>query len=195
MKLLQSRSIRLVFWLLMAAMAGEVLFYTELPLLSPKAYAHKHLASILPVLVPHTVGGCLAIFLGPTQFFPGLRLRFPHLHRWAGWVYIGGVAVCGSLGMVLAGGAFTLSAFAVDVQASLLLICTGLAVAAILERDLRRHQRWMVRSYAVLFTFVLSRLPNPIPAYSNMSDDAFACTILFVSVLALLVADVGVEGF
>jgi hypothetical protein len=45
------------------------------------------------LLLPHGIGGALALLIGPLQFSNRLRARHLRLHRILGRFYIGGVAI------------------------------------------------------------------------------------------------------
>jgi len=47
-------------------------------------------------LVPHVLGGLLAILIGPLQFWARLRRDYVQVHRWSGRVYLAGVVVGGN---------------------------------------------------------------------------------------------------
>jgi hypothetical protein len=51
----------------------------------------------------HTSGGLPALFVGPWQFWTGLRRTVPRIHRWTGRLFLLGVAV-GVTGAALPGG-------------------------------------------------------------------------------------------
>jgi len=47
-------------------------------------------------LLPHVLGGLLAILIGPLQFWARLRRDYVQVHRWSGRVYLAGVVVGGN---------------------------------------------------------------------------------------------------
>ena len=101
----------------------------------------------------HALAGLLFGALGPLQFVRALRRRFGALHRLAGWAF-----VLAGAGLSLSGSALLLQ---VDSMASWSLAAAraalGMAlmgalvqaVSAARARDLRRHQAWMIRAYAI----------------------------------------------
>ena len=113
-------------------------------------------------LVPHLLGGSLAITAGLVQIWLGLTNRVGALHHVLGRVYAAGVLV-GSIGgfylaltipgpVAYAAGLFTLCVAWV--------ITTGMALYSIRTRRIEQHREWMIRSYTVTFAFVSFRLAS-----------------------------------
>lgn len=116
-------------------------------------------AAPLPVVM-HILGSAIFCVLGAFQFLPSFRRRKPNWHRISGRI----VVPCG---LVAALSALWMTQFyptGIDPPASFdgpflyairllagstmaLFLCLG--VAAILRRDIPRHQAWMMRSYAL----------------------------------------------
>jgi uncharacterized membrane protein len=111
-------------------------------------------------LIPHLIGGLLAITAGLVQIWLGLTNRVGALHHLLGRVYAAGVLVGSSGGFYLAltipgplayaAGLFTLCLAWV--------ITTGMALYSIRTRRIEQHREWMLRSYMVTFAFVTYRL-------------------------------------
>lgn len=112
----------------------------------------------------HFIGGGIVLLAGASQFNKGWRTRYPHLHRWLGRVYVGGVLIGGIAGLYLAfhaaGG--LAARFGFGLLAVLWLISTGLAFWHILKRNIVVHQQWMVRSYAMTLGAVTLRIWLPL---------------------------------
>lgn len=112
----------------------------------------------------HVFAASLALILGPFQFLGRLRSARPRLHRWMGRCYLGvGVLVGGLAGMGLAlhaaGGEASRMGFA---SLALVWLYTGFrAYGAIRGGDVRAHQQWMVRNFALSFAAVTLRLWIP----------------------------------
>ena len=112
------------------------------------------------VLIPHILGGVVAITAGLVQVWLGVTGRTRRLHILLGRVYLGAVTVGSLAGFYLAlttlgslvfgSGLFFLSAAWV--------ITTGMAYAAVRYRFIDQHREWMLRSYVVTFAFVVFRL-------------------------------------
>jgi uncharacterized membrane protein len=107
-----------------------------------------------PVVV-HILGACTYCVLGAFQFMPSFRRRRPRWHRWSGRILV-------PAGLAAALSGLWMSVF-YDLPAhdntvlmwirlffgSLMAAGLVLGVAAVLRRDIRTHQRWMARAYAV----------------------------------------------
>ena len=119
----------------------------------------RFVAAPLPVVM-HILGSAIFCVLGAFQFLPSFRRRKPNWHRISGRI----VVPCG---LVAALSALWMTQFyptGIDPPASFdgpflyairllagstmaLFLCLG--VAAILRRDIPRHQAWIMRSYAL----------------------------------------------
>jgi len=107
-------------------------------------------------LIPHLIGGSLAITAGLVQIWLGLTNRVGALHHVLGRVYAAGVLIGSSGGFYLAltipgplayaAGLFTLC--------GAWIITTGMALYSIRTRRIEQHREWMIRSYTVTFAFV-----------------------------------------
>ena len=110
----------------------------------------------LPVpVVVHILGATTYCVLGAFQFMPSLRRRRPRWHRWSGRVLVPAGLAAAVSGLVMA----VSDDLPVHDNAALMwlrlffgtLMAVGLVLglAAIRGRDVRSHQRWMARSYAI----------------------------------------------
>jgi len=112
----------------------------------------------------HFLGGGIVLLAGASQFHKGWRTRYPHLHRWLGRVYVGGVLIGGIAGLYLAfyaaGG--LAARFGFGQLAVLWLLSTSLAFWHILRRNIVVHQQWMTRSYAMTLGAVTLRIWLPL---------------------------------
>jgi uncharacterized membrane protein len=111
-------------------------------------------------LVIHAVPAGLTLVIGPFQFVPRLRARFPRAHRIAGRVYLISV-VAASLAAAYSS-AVTPSGFPLQV-AFYMLIVAWLYTGAQAYRTIRRgrvrlHRIWMIRNYALTFAAVTLRV-------------------------------------
>jgi hypothetical protein len=80
------------------------------------------------------------------------------------------------------------------VQAAAWVVCTTAALITARNGQIARHRQWMVRSYAVTFTFVSSRVLNIWPLYWSHLNDRLAAVGLIVFTLAsLLVVELGLN--
>lgn len=111
-------------------------------------------------LMLHITGGMTALLTGPWQFWTGLRVRYPRLHRWTGRIFLCAVASSsvGAFGLVFTssgGWAFPAGLFGLAVA---WVTTAGMAYYAILRRRIAIHKEWMVRAYVVTFAFVTFRI-------------------------------------
>ena len=120
-------------------------------------------------LLPHGLGGALALVLGPLQFSARIRQRHPKLHRILGRVYLVGVAAGAPLGIVLAFAHHLPLALQVETfaQSGSWFLTTAVAFHYILNRNIARHQEWMLRSYLFASIFVVSRVLDRVPFFGS----------------------------
>jgi uncharacterized membrane protein len=163
------RTFRISSWLLMLLLASVIaLISLRYFFLSPEVAAGPPLgekfAEHFVVFITHVAGGTLALFLGPWQFWGGLRKRFLSLHRWLGRLYLCGILAGGIAGLYLAVNAFgglpTRTGF--GGLAALWLVTGYLAYVRIRQGDVRGHREWMIRNYALTFAAVTLRLWLPL---------------------------------
>ncbi|HEV2284641.1 MAG TPA: DUF2306 domain-containing protein [Steroidobacteraceae bacterium] len=111
-------------------------------------------------LVPHLLGGALAITTGLVQIWLGLTGRVATLHHVLGRLYAAGV-LTGSIGGFYL--ALTIPA-PMPYAAGLFMLCvawvltTGMALYCVRTGRIEQHREWMLRSYTVTFAFVTYRL-------------------------------------
>ncbi|WP_158887978.1 DUF2306 domain-containing protein [Amycolatopsis anabasis] len=111
-------------------------------------------------LAVHAVPAGLALLIGPWQFVPRLRARFPRAHRMLGRVYLVSVVVAAAAATYST--VVTPSGFALQVAFAMLVVA-WLYSAAQAYRTIRRgavrlHRIWMIRNYALTFAAVTLRL-------------------------------------
>jgi hypothetical protein len=82
---------------------------------------------------------------------------------------------------------------AILVQAGTWIITTLAAFLTARNRHFRQHREWMVRSYAVTFTFVGTRVLQPIPAWNHFSEASFAMTVIIIIFMAILIPDLALH--
>jgi hypothetical protein len=111
-------------------------------------------------LIIHATMASFALLSGPLQMSRTLRARFLNVHRGIGWLYVTAVLVGWVASLPLALHAFT------GAVASAGFLCLGAAwlfttlyaIVAISGGDIKSHQRWMIRSYALTFAAVTLRI-------------------------------------
>ncbi|MFZ6799004.1 DUF2306 domain-containing protein [Undibacterium sp. Di24W] len=136
-----------------------VMLQIELPMLlglNPE-WEHK-VKSYIVILHLHATAGTIALLVAPLQFIFPLRATKPHLHRLLGRLYAAAIGIAAPLAMWIA--VFHLApgeTWAALAQAIVWLYSTIAAVVAAMKHQLAAHRLWIMRSYALTFTFVISR--------------------------------------
>ena len=134
-------------------------------------------------LIPHILGGVVAITTGLVQVWLGTTGRTRRLHILLGRVYLGAVTVASlagfylaattTSGLVFGSGLFFLSAAWA--------LTTSMAYVAVRHRAIEQHREWMLRSYVVAFAFVTFRLlergleARGVPPSDSAGIMAWAC--------------------
>jgi uncharacterized membrane protein len=183
-------------WTIMGLMTLSVIRYSEYPIFR-QAKEQAYLKTIPFLIIPHVVCGIAAFVIGPFQFSSRLRRRFLKLHRVLGRVYVGSVFIAASLAMVLAnhrhepGGEHF--GVAVRIQAAAWIVTTAAAFLTARNRQIQQHREWMVRSYAVTFTFIGTRLFSPLQDWHRLGEAFFAMEIITVTLLAILIPDIALS--
>jgi hypothetical protein len=183
-------------WTVMGAMTVSVVFYSEVPLLRRELPSST--TSFLFLLFPHAICGVIAFLIGPLQFSSRLRRGFPRFHRILGRIYVGAVFIAAPLAILLAKRYYDLahdkyaiySLGAIIVQGGTWILTTAAAFLIARNRHLRQHREWAVRSYAVTFTFICTRVLQPIPAWNHLGHEGFAMAIVVITFMAILLPDI-----
>lgn len=161
-----------IAWMIILILALYFFFKHAFPYFSLNKNSYGQYGPRWGGLLLHIVGGTFALLLGPTQFWAGLRQRYPRLHRWTGRLYFGGV-VLGSAG------AFYLSlttpvsqafGIALFTLAVVWLLTSSMALVAILRRQVANHKEWVTRSYVLTFAFVIGRVLLDSPFLGGMTN-------------------------
>lgn len=130
-------------------MMGKSLASGVLPVDPGEANYVKHAL----ISAMHFVPGLAFTLIGPIQFMPQVRRRWPALHRWSGRVFVlAGLSVAiTAMGFNLffppVGGVF--KAAAVYVFSVAQIVALVIAMRAILSKDVVRHRAWMLRAFAI----------------------------------------------
>jgi hypothetical protein len=168
---------------------SEVLLITGYPMYHAyrlQVIADRHL------LIPHTLCGLIALLSGPIQFSSRLRRRYLGFHRVLGRTYVVSVFIGAATGVALATGRPGFPG--TSMQAAAWIVCTTAAFLTARNRQIIQHRQWMVRSYAVTFTFVSSRVLNLWPRYWSHLGDTFAAVgVIAFTLASLLIVDLGLN--
>jgi uncharacterized membrane protein len=166
---MKNRFLRISGWLLMLLLATIVAvvslrFFVIPPQKATDPALGEKFARHLPLLLTHVTGGIVALFLGPWQFWGGLRRRYPAFHRWLGRIYLLGILVGGLAGLGMAVIAFggLPSQLGFGGLAVAWLASGFLAYRTIRQGKVREHREWMIRNYALTLGAVTLRLWLPL---------------------------------
>jgi len=167
-----------------------VLWNNERFLLDPQAAEWARLLPVQWHLIPHGLGGTLALALGALQFSTRVRRRHPRLHRFSGKLYIASAFVAGPVAIWIAfiTSPWFLIPFTV-IQAGTWMLFTFAAYSCIRRGDVNAHRRWMMRSYALVLIFLEGRVLMAIPALARHGMEA----VVLVNWACLAVTLVAVE--
>ncbi len=186
---------------LIAAMAAYVLYHNEYFLLNSAAPVWKHYEPFKWWLLPHGLAGASALLLAPMQFSDRLRGRFTALHRVTGRIYVVCALLLAPLGAYIQhldeaqGASWTFTVETV-IQASLLMITTGIGFVFALKRMIPQHRQWMTRSYAVALTFIEIRVILGVPGWDQPFNWAVTETVVMACVASsVLVGDIANQWY
>jgi len=184
-----------VLWISFGLTALFVLITSEALLVTDYPMYHAYRLQVIAdrhLLIPHTLCGVIALLAGPLQFSSRLRQRQLKLHRVLGRIYVISVFIGALTGIALAVGRPGLPG--TSMQAAAWIVCTTAAFITARNRQIAQHRQWMVRSYAVTFTFVSSRVLNLWPRYwSHLGDTLAAVGVIAFTLASLLVVELGLN--
>ena len=151
-----------------------------------------------PILLPHLMGGLVAIVIGPFQFWSRIRNNYPKVHRISGRIYLSAVLVgaLGGMGLAVTSGVNVSYAAGLFALAIAWLLTSGMALASIRRRNFVQHKQWMIRSYVVTFAFVTFRLVGDMLMYFGIGEPAQYSAMLAWGCWAipLLLAEAVIQG-
>ncbi|MEP6716942.1 MAG: DUF2306 domain-containing protein [Terriglobia bacterium] len=182
-----------LIWISLGLTALFVFITSELLLVTDYPMYHAYRLQVIAdrhLLIPHSLCGMIALLAGPVQFSSRFRRRHLKFHRVLGRVYVISVFIGAFTGIALASGRPGLPGTVV--QAAAWIVCTTAALITARNRQIDQHRQWMVRSYAVTFTFVSSRVLNLLPAYwSHLGDTLSAVGVIAFTLVSLLIVELG----
>src|SRR5262245_22654678 len=149
------------------------------------------------LVLPHVVGGLIALVIGPFQFWPRIRNGYPKVHRISGRIYLLSVCLGASAGLALSlvsarGLTFGSGLFSLSI---VWLLISGMAYAAIRKRNFVQHKQWMVRSYVVTFAFVTFRLCSDTLGYFGVGGlDRISVLSWATWAIPLLITELIIQG-
>jgi len=184
-----------VLWFLLGLTALFVFITSEVLLVTDCPMYHAYRLQVIAdrrLLIPHTLCGVTALLAGPLQFSSRLRQRHLEFHRVLGRIYVISVFTGAFTGVALAAGRPGLPG--TSMQAAAWIVCTSAAFLTARNRQIIQHRQWMVRSYAITFTFVSSRVLNLWPRYWSHLGDTFAAVgVIAFTLVSLLFVDLGLN--
>lgn len=143
------------------------------------------------VLLPHIVGGTLALFSGPFQLWSGLRRRHLRIHRMFGYTYITGVAIAGGSAFYLAFHADPpVSGIPLFAMAAAWWTTVAMAFIAIRRMQIDAHRQWMIRGYVITFAFVTVRYVSDLPILAPLGDERFVLAAWMCWTIPLFITEV-----
>ena len=147
-------------------------------------------------IVSHLIGGTLALFLGPFQFWKSLRTRYLSFHRVTGKLYIIGAFITGlsalRLSLISTCHPCRISLF---ILAVLVLVTTIAAYLFIKRKNIKAHRQFMVRSYVTVLSFVAVRIGDVVSMdflFGSITDPIFNRVVneYFFSFVPLICAEI-----
>ncbi|WP_319445685.1 MULTISPECIES: DUF2306 domain-containing protein [unclassified Mycobacterium] len=130
-----------------------------------------------PLLIAHIALATVAIVTALVQSSPGVRARWPRVHRRAGRVYVLAALLAAAFGMVIGAATPFGSILAVSnvVLAALWLWFTVNGYVAARRRRFAAHRRHMLRSVTLAFSIITNRIWSPILylALQSLRDTVF----------------------
>jgi hypothetical protein len=182
-------------WIVLGVTALFVFITSEVLLVADYPMYHAYRLQVIgdrQLLIPHTLFGVMALLAGPMQFSSRLRRHHPQFHRVLGRFYLISVFIGALTGVCLAAGRPGMPG--TSMQAAAWIVCTTAAFITARNRQIAQHRQWMIRSYAVTFTFVSSRVLNLWPRYwSHLGDSLSAVGVIAFTLASLLVVDLALN--
>lgn len=145
----------------------------------------KSHSSHFPQVFVHALSGTVMLVIGAINLYLGATRQFFRLHRPLGLVYLLGGSISAISAIVLAlgnGHRKLIVEFAVEpLRANDLgwalatlgaawLVCAAMGYRAVLNRRFPSHQEWMIRSYVLVWSFVLCRLIGQVPSFPELGS-------------------------
>jgi uncharacterized membrane protein len=184
-----------VLWIFLGLSALFVFVTSEVLLITDYPLYHAYRLQVIAdrtLLIPHSLAGIFALLIGPINFSSRIRQRHLKFHRVLGRIYVISVFIGAATGVALASGRPGFPGTCG--QAAAWVVCTTAAFITARNCQIVQHRQWMIRSYAVTFTFVSSRVLNLWPRYwSHLGDTLSAVGVIAFTLASLLIVDLGVN--
>ncbi|MEP2026765.1 MAG: DUF2306 domain-containing protein [Reichenbachiella sp.] len=134
-------------------------------------------------IIAHFGFAAFTLFIGPLQFIPLIRNKFPGFHRFAGRFYIIGSIVSALTVYVLLATTYTLPGAipSLGLLAAIWLYTTIAAFIFIRKHNIIRHKEYMLRSYvcglAFMFIRLLPEINDVIGIFNFIENDTMRRTV------------------
>lgn len=177
-----------LFFAIFGLLTLFVFYRYEVPLADAQSPAWQHFAKVRWWLLPHGVGGALALLLAPFQFSERLRRRYLRLHRVLGRLYVIGVVAAAPIAIPIAiiQGPPAL-VMAASIQSGGWLLTTAIGLYSIRAGNIQQHREWMIRSYPFAMVFVFARALLAIPAIQQMGEVGLVSVVWSMEAVACFV--------
>lgn len=143
----------------------------------------------------HVLFSMFSLLAGFTQFSKNIRIKYPQVHRVFGWIYITSILVFSApSGLVIAyyanGGFWSQLAFCL--LAIGWFTFTGIALKALFSKNFGKHQKFMIRSFALTLSAITLRFWKYIIVliFQPRSMDVYQIVAWLGWVLNLLIAEI-----
>jgi hypothetical protein len=184
-----------ILWISLGLTTLFVFITSEVLLIADYPMYHAYRLQVIAdrhLLIPHSLAGSFALLGGPLQFSSRFRGRHLKLHRVIGYIYFVSVFIGSFTGIALAYGRPGLPG--TTMQAVAWMVCTTAAFLTARNHHFVQHRQWMIRSYAVTFTFVSSRVLNLWPRYwSHLGDALSGLGVVAFTLVSLLIVELGLN--
>jgi uncharacterized membrane protein len=162
--------------------AGNAVMFMILPELGSPSIKSRFFATALAGWA-HTMGGAVAVMIGPFQLITKIRTTWPRVHVWMGRIYLLAV-LSGALGGLYFApnadaGVFGNIGFAT--LAIFWLYSGTRAYLAIRRGDVQTHRRWILRNYALTFAAATLRIQLPLLILGGVSFPIAYTTVAWSS--------------
>jgi hypothetical protein len=180
-----------LLWFLMLIM-GLAVLWREIRYLNPHNELREQHLQVRWMLLPHLLLGGVAMLSGPVQFSSRLRNRYTKAHRVLGRCYVGSILVAAPLAIAmpiyLRQDPFYI--IGTVVHAGSWFVITLVAFLIARNRHVVQHRQWMIRSYAVTFSFIVVRICGK---FLPLPDHEFGMFDVIMTFLVLLIPDIGMN--
>jgi uncharacterized membrane protein len=179
-------------WVVMFMMALFVLAFVEIPYLNPHNLERHHHLMVRWLLLPHLLTGSVALLSGPVQFSSRIRRRMPRLHRILGRFYVGSVLIAApfAISIPIFVGQDKFYIAGTILHAGSWYVTTVVAFLIAYNRHIPQHRQWMIRSYALTFSFIVVRVFSK---FVPLHDPEFGMADAIITVLVILVPNIAMN--